>query len=328
MNKTIQYLIGGASVIILIAGLKTGADLINPILMALLLAVCVAPLPEWLGKKGFSTNMALGLTLILVVAFGILISILLANSLAGLTESLPVYEQKLTEYGNDLIKFAQSKNLDVSKLVSSANINSEKLVGFVESIAGSMTGIISSTVVILILILFFVVELVGYESDTRKGKRNKLSLHDWLVTLSGDLRKYITINSLEGLILGVMNFIFMLIMGVDFAFLWAFISFFLNFIPNIGFFLSIVGPGLVSLVILGPNQAIIVIIGFFLINLFVENVLGPLFMKQGLNVSLLNSFLSMMVWGWILGWSGAFLGIPLTMVLMEVHSNIKNKKGN
>jgi predicted PurR-regulated permease PerM len=144
--------------------------------------------------------------------------------------------------------------------------------------------------------------------------------------MGGDLRKYISINAKEGLIVGGMNYIFMLIMGVDFAFLWAVLSFFMNFIPNIGFVLSVVPPALVALIILGPSKALIVIVGFTLINFFVENVLGPLFMKQGLNVSLLNSFLSMMIWGWILGLPGAILGIPLTMVIMKIHSGIKNKK--
>lgn len=326
MNKSLQYLIGGASAIIIIAGLKIGADLINPILMALLLAICVTPLPEWLSRKGLSKNLSLAISFVIIFAGGTLTVFLLANSVAGLSNKFPVYVQKLTEYGNNLIAFAQSKNLNVSELTKKINVTPEKSVELAESIAASVTNIISTSVVIILLILFFVMEVAEYEVDTRKGKRDKVSMHDWLISMIGDLRKYITINALEGAILGGMNFIFMLIMGVDFAFLWAFLSFFMNFIPNIGFILSIAGPGLVALITLGPNQALIVIAGFWLINFIVENILGPMFMKQGLSISLLNSFLSMMIWGWILGLSGAFLGVPLTMVLMKIQSNFKAKK--
>lgn len=325
MNKSIQYLVGGASVIILIAGLKIGADLINPILFAMLLAICIAPLPEWFGKKGLSKGLSLALSFVIIIGIGLLTTYLLANSISGLSESLPVYEQKLTEYYNDLVQFAKSKNVDITKMTKHANIAPEKIVGFASSLASSVTNMISNSFVIILLILFIVIELVGYESDTRKGSRNKLYMHEWLTSLSGDLRKYININAMEGAILGALNFVFMLIMGVDFAFLWAFISFFLNFIPNIGFFLSIVGPGLVALITLGPAKALIVIVGFFLINFFVENVLGPLFMKQSLSISLLNSFLSMLIWGWILGMPGAFLGIPLTMVVMKIHTDLSKK---
>ena len=326
MNKSMQYMIGGASAVIMIGGLKLGANLVNPIIISLLLAICIAPLPEWLSRKGLSKSLSLALTFLLILVLGFLTSVLLANSISGLSDSFPAYEQKLTVYYNKLIQFAQAHHLNISELTKTANIAPEKVVGIAEGLAGSVTSMISSSVVIILLIAFFVIELVGYESDTRKGKRNKLSLHDWLASLSGDLRKYITINALEGLILAGMNFVFLLIMRVDFAFLWAFLSFFMNFIPNIGFVLSVAPPALVALMVLGPDKALIVIIGFLLINFFVENVLGPMFMKKGLNVSLLNSFLSMMIWGWILGLPGAVLGIPLTMVVMKIHSKVTERK--
>jgi AI-2 transport protein TqsA len=250
---------------------------------------------------------------------------MLANSVSGLSDSLPVYEQKLTAYSNQLIQFAQAHNVNISKMVSKTNLAPEKIVGFAERFAGSLSNLISNSVVILLLMVFFVIEMVGYEDETRKGKRDKVSLHEWLLSLIEDLRKFNNINALEGLILAIMNYVFLLIMGVDFAFLWAFLSFFMNFVPNIGFFLSVIPPALVSLIILGPNKTLIVIIGFMLINFFVENVLNAMFMKQGLKISLLTSFLSVMVWGWILGMPGAVLGIPLTMVLMKIQDKAKGK---
>jgi AI-2 transport protein TqsA len=57
MGKSIQYMIAGASAIIIIAGLKIGADLIDPILISLLLAVCISPLPEWLSDKGWPRSL-------------------------------------------------------------------------------------------------------------------------------------------------------------------------------------------------------------------------------------------------------------------------------
>jgi len=326
MGKSIQYILGGAAAVIIIAGLKLGADLVNPILFALLLAICFAPLPEWLGRKGLSKGLSLAISIVLIISLGVLITYLLANSVSGLSESLPVYEQKLSEYYNDVVQFAQSRNVDITKMTKHVNIAPEKIVGFATSITASVTGMISNSIIIILLMLFIVIELVGYEAGTRKGNREKLSMHDWLVSLSGDLRKYISINAWEGLILGSMNFIFMLIMGVDFAFLWAFLSFFLNFIPNIGFVMSVIPPALIALITLGPVKALIVIAGYFLINFFVENILNPLFMKKGLSISLLNSFLSMFVWGWILGMPGAFLGVPLTMVVMKIYSEARGKQ--
>jgi AI-2 transport protein TqsA len=323
MGKSIQYLIGGASVIIIIAGLKIGADLVNQILMSLLLAICISPLPEWLSKKGWPRVLALAVSFILLLGGGFLTILLLANSIGGLTESFPVYQQKLNEMYNNLIVLAQSYHLDISELISKINIAPEKLVSFADKIVGGLSGIISSSFIIIMLIVFFVIEFVGYEAETRKGKRNKVSMHDLIAGLTGDLRKYITITALKGVITASMNYIFLLVLGVDFAFLWAFISFFANFIPNLGFVLSCVPPALIALITLGPAKALLVLIGFWFFNFIVENVIGPIFMKESLNISLLNSFLSLLIWGWILGLPGAILGIPLTMVLMKIQSEVK-----
>lgn len=97
-------------------------------------------------------------------------------------------------------------------------------------------------------------------------------------------------------------------------------------ISEIGFVLSVLPPAIIALITLGPSQALVVIVGFWLINFVVEEVLGPLFMKQSLKISLLTSFLSMLIWGWILGLPGAILGIPLTMVIMKIHGELKDKQ--
>jgi len=47
---------------------------------------------------------------------------------------------------------------------------------------------------------------------------------------------------------------------------------------------------------LGGWQALVVFIGFWFINAIVENVIRPIFMKEGLNISLLTTFLSLLIW--------------------------------
>jgi AI-2 transport protein TqsA len=135
----------------------------------------------------------------------------------------------------------------------------------------------------------------------------------------------VTITALKGVITAAGNYIFLLILGVDFAFLWAFFSFLMNFIPNLGFVFSFIPPALIALITLGPWQALLVLLIFWVINFIVENVIGPIFMKESLNISLLSTFLSLLVWGWILGMPGTVLGVPLTMAVMKVYQDFKDK---
>jgi AI-2 transport protein TqsA len=326
MKLSIQYLVGAAALVIIIAGLKLGAGLINQILLAFLLSICITPLPIWLTKKGLHKGLSITITMILILVGGFLITVLLTNSIASLVESFPVYQEKLTSFYQQLVDFAAANNLDLSELIHKANISPEKMVDFAGKLVGGLTGFISSSFIIAMLIAFMVIELIGYSVDTRKGKRQESFHIEWLTGMSTDLRKYVTITALKGVITAVLNYIFLLIMGVDFAFLWAFFSFFMNFIPNLGFIFSFIPPALIALITLGPWQALIVFIVFWLINAVVENVIGPIFIKETLNISLLATFLSLLVWGWILGMTGAVLGVPLTMVVMKVYSDFKESE--
>jgi predicted PurR-regulated permease PerM len=325
MKPIVQYLVGAAAMVIIIAGLKLGAGIINQILLAFLLTMCITPLPEWLVRKGLPKSLSITISLVVVLLGGFLISVLLANSVASLVESIPEYQERLTAIYTQFQEFAKERNFDISALIQKANVSPDKVINLASKIISGLTGVISSSFVIAMLIAFMVIELISYYSDLRKGKRDESSHFAWLTSISGDLRKYVSITALTGVITAGGNFILLLILGVDFAFLWAFLSFLMNFVPNIGFIISFIPPALIALLMLGPWQAVIVFLGFWLINALVENVVRPIFMKESLNISLLTTFLSLLIWGWILGMTGAVLGVPLTMVVMKVYEDLKKK---
>ena len=322
MKPIIQYLVGAASLVVLIAGLKLGAGPINQILLAFLLTMCIMPLPEWLIKKGVPKSLSIVISLFVILVGGFAITTMLASSIANIMDKIPEYQERLSVIYNDLQEFAASNNLDISALIQKANISPDKIIGITGKFLSGLTGVISSSFIIAMLIAFMIIELISYQVDLKKGKRNEALHLKWLTGMGGDLRKYVNITALTGVITAVMNFVFLLIMGVDFAFLWAFLSFLMNFIPNIGFIISVIPPALIALLMLGGWQAVIVFLGFWLINAIVENVIRPIFMKESLNISLVTTFLSLLIWGWILGMTGAVIGVPLTMVVMKLYKDL------
>jgi predicted PurR-regulated permease PerM len=326
MKPIVQYLLGAAAVVIIIAGLKLGAGIINQILLAYLLTMCITPLPNWLNKKGFSKGLSILISILVIILGGFIVTVLLANSMASLVEKFPEYEARLTGIYNDMVQFAADNNFDIKALIHKANVSPDKILGFTTKIVSGLTNLLSSSFVIAMLIIFMIVEFINYTVDTRKGKREEAFHLEWITGMGGDLRKYVSITSLSGVITAVLNFILLLILGVDFAFLWAFLSFLLNFIPNIGFIISVIPPALIALLMLGGWKAFAVLIGFWLINAVTENVIRPIFMKESLNISLLVTFLSMLIWGWILGMPGAVLGVPLTLVVMKIFRDIMEQE--
>jgi len=322
MKPIIQYLLGAAAIVIIAAGLKAGAALLNPILLAFLFTMCITPVPEWFIRKGVPKGLAIVISLVVILLGGFLISTFLAASISSLVDSIPKYQEKLSVFYRSLEAFARSHDLDISDLIQKAHISPEAIIGLTRKVVSVLTGILSSSFIIAMLVAFMVIELIGYMVDVRRGKCRETAYMKWLTAMGGDVRKYVTITALTGVLTAVMNFFLLLILGVDFPFLWAFFSLLMNFIPNIGIVLAIIPPALVALITLGWWQTLVVVGGIWLINAVVENVVRPIFVKETLHISLVTTFLSLLVWGWLLGLPGAVLSVPLTIMVMKIFKDV------
>ena len=84
-----------ASLVVIIAGLKSASAIVVPMLVALFLAMLTTPLMLWLRDRRLPTVLALGLILILLIGFVAIIGSLIGSSINELSGALPIYEQKL-----------------------------------------------------------------------------------------------------------------------------------------------------------------------------------------------------------------------------------------
>jgi AI-2 transport protein TqsA len=105
----------------------------------------------------------------------------------------------------------------------------------------------------------------------------------------------------------------LLLLGVDFALMWGILTFFLSFVPYIGLVLAVTPAVVLALAEFGVTRAVLAIVGVIVINILAENVLSPMMMGRGLNLSPTVVFLSFIIWAWLLGGPGAFLALPLTL---------------
>jgi AI-2 transport protein TqsA len=69
-----------------------------------------------------------------------------------------------------------------------------------------------------------------------------------------------------------------------------------------------------ALIQFGRVQAVQVIVAYCVINVLIDYVLRPRIMGKDLNMSQIVAFLAVIVWGALLGPTGALLCIPLTLI--------------
>lgn len=102
-----------AALVVIIAGMKVGADLLVPLLLAVfIVVVCTSPV-QWLHRCGLSRRMSALITLLVLVGFISLIGLLVVNSFSTFVEALPDIETRLYEHYWDLLNALASHGLAI-----------------------------------------------------------------------------------------------------------------------------------------------------------------------------------------------------------------------
>jgi len=129
------------------------------------------------------------------------------------------------------------------------------------------------------------------------------------------VHSYLVIKSVVSIATGVLITVWLSILGVDYPVLWGLLAFLFNFVPNIGSIIAAVPAVMLAMVQLGADAALYTALGYVTVNIIMGNVIEPRYMGKGVGLSTLVVFLSLVVWGWILGPVGMLLSVPLTMIV-------------
>ena len=113
----------------------------------------------------------------------------------------------------------------------------------------------------------------------------------------------------------------------DLAIAFTILSFFLNFIPYVGSFISILLPVTFSIVEdYNFMNSIIIFCLLFISHIFIGNFLENRLMGKALNISPIVLLIFLSIMGKLWGISGMFLSVPIIVVLIIILNNFKQTK--
>ncbi len=168
----------------------------------------------------------------------------------------------------------------------------------------------------MIYAVFLLIEAGGFGGKLREAFDPSEPAYAYLQKVTTNLNSFLVAQTLVGLITGASVTIMLWLLGVQFAILWGFVAFLMNFIPYIGSILAAVPPTLMAFIQYGPGtEVLLVIAGFLLVNLVVNYAIYPRVMGQSVDLSMFIILAGMVVWGYILGPIGLILSVPLTAVI-------------
>ncbi|MFL2840911.1 MAG: AI-2E family transporter [Pseudohongiellaceae bacterium] len=325
--KVINFSLVSVLVILTFYLLIVGQDVLLPVVIALVFWYLINLVAKSYGRlkivdKSFPGWACFTLSLLsFVVMFWAMIKLISMN-VDGVLEVAPTYQVNLEAKMNGLLRyFGIQEAPTFGQFFELINLGQ-----FISATAGSLTSIVANSGVILIYLAFLFIEQKNMDKklsalivDVEKEKR----VRKLLQKISDDVRKYVTIKLIASLSTGILSYIFLMVIGVDFAAFWALLIFLLNFIPTIGSIIATIFPALITLVqfdTLGPF--FLVAGGLTGIQIMIGNFLEPKFTGSSLNLSPTIILLNLSLWGLIWGIPGMFLCVPFLVISMIVFSNL------
>jgi AI-2 transport protein TqsA len=287
-----------AVIFVALLGMKFSAEILGPILLTMFISIIIYPFLMWLKRRGLSYNLSVIITLVGTLALGVAVIGFLVVSLAQLIKSIPTLTINssgiLAQYGNQIIQF---------------------LVAHIPETDSA--GLISIGIFLLFGVIFLVYELpsirtrlinlFGADSPTIK---EAFSIVD-------DFVEYFVIRAKVNIFYGIGVSAILFIFDINFAILWGLLTFVLGFIPYIGIILAAIPAVLIAWAKYGIQAAILMALFFVIINTIAESYIFPKLTGKDLQMSVYVVFVSVFVWGWILGPTGFFIGVPLTIVIIR-----------
>ena len=135
------------------------------------------------------------------------------------------------------------------------------------------------------------------------------------MTIGKSIRHYLSIKTMTSLATGILVGICLAFIGVDYPVLWGFVAFLLNFIPTVGSIIAAIPAVILSILELGFPASFLTIGIYILVNVGIGNVIEPRMMGKGLGLSTFIIFFGLIFWGFLLGYVGMFLSVPIMMVI-------------
>jgi predicted PurR-regulated permease PerM len=332
MVNTNQYqkrnssLLNFAGFVIIIAGVMYAASFITSLMMAFFISIIFAEPIQWLKKKKVPQGLAITIVFILIIALFFGFGEIIAASFSSFSQDVPKYARNLNEMRDSLLQFMENRGMHVSTVEMKNLFNPSKVISFTSVVLGQLGGLMGNAFTIFFLALFLLLEI-----DSIKVKANAIMKENtgslaYFNVIGASIRHYLTIKTLTSLLTGFLVWICLVIIGVDYAIIWALIAFLLNYIPNIGSIIAAVPAILFALIQLGFGGVIWTTATFVAVNMIIGNAVEPKMMGQGMGLSTFIVFLSLLFWGFILGTVGMFLSVPLTMaikIMLEQNPNTR-----
>ena len=337
MDRHINFNSGRANflllfvIVIIVFGavLKITAAVVLPFTVAVLLAMVISPIVKFMGRYHIPRTLSIFLVLIFLLGTLFFIGVLLYNSGRTIITLYPRYEARLTEiyvYVARFFELPYDEHLSFfDNIWGQIGVRSRVRV-MTLSFSNAFFQFLSYAVMVAIFMVFLLYEVTYFKNKLDKAFEGTKA--DQIKKISADIMtqvtRYLSIKFIISVVNGVLVGVALKIVGLEFAAVWGVIQFVVNFIPNLGSIAVGVAATCFSVIQFWPDPAPIIITGLIMlvINLVLGSFLDPKIMGDNLGLSPLMVLISLLIWGYIWGFTGLIIAVPMMVIIKIICENI------
>ena len=310
--------------------LSSAKAIIVPILFALLLAMLLNPVVNFMTRMRVPRILAIGIAVLLAFVALAGLAYFIVTQAAQFSETLPQLKEKLDTLVSDGQQWArQTFNLQRTQVTDAVQKVKEEgmekggtYVGQTLTAVGTLFAFFFLLPVFTFLILLYKQLLVTFIFKLFPSSEQH-AVGDVLGQTKGVVQSYLLGLLLETGIVAVLNWVGLMLIGIEYALLFAVIGAVLNLIPYIGMISATLLPMVFAFATMEPQSALWVLALFTGVQFLDNNIIVPNVVASRVKLNALVSIIVVMIGGALWGIPGMFLSIPFTAMIKVVFDRVQ-----
>lgn len=311
-------------------------DFLIPLFFAIILSVLIYPIVQYFESR-LCLNRILSITIAITffVAMALTIFTLIGFQFQEIVDKRDTYYEQIEQKINPILKQTErstginrddvidEKELEIKEI---AKKNSTGIMDFITT-SGSILGDFILTPLYMFLFLLYRNFLVSFIYKATAKACSRTKMRNILKELYRVQQNYLLGLLIVMTLVGILNSVGLLLLGIEHAFFFGFLASLLLLIPYIGIIIGSLLPALIALATKDSYWYSIGVIGIFGFIQFLEgNFITPKITGSKVSLNVFVSILSIVLFSMLWGISGMILALPVTASLKVIFDNSEKLK--
>ena len=318
----------------LFAILYIAQGIIIPLIFGIIIAILLNPIVNFFLHHKINRIFAIFFTLLLCALVLIGFIELIYTQAISFSESWPVLVKKFSEIINQSISSASEYlNIRPSQLHAWVTKTQHELINIDGTLVGHTLVTVGSSVATLLIIPVYVFVILYYQplliefiyrlfDEIHQSKVNTI-----VTQTKSVIQHYLVGLLIEALIVGTLNALGLLMLGIQYAILLGVLGALLNVIPYIGGIIAVALFMMVALVTKSSAWFSLYVFGIHaFIQLIDNNFIVPKIVASKVKINALFSIIVVLAGNMLWGIPGMFLSIPLLAIIKVIFDHIESLK--